>query len=178
MRAHSYRSIGVLVLVLLAAAFAKDDRAELSLNALDGKRMHLSDYRSKIIVLNFWATWCGPCKEEMPRLVEAEKQFRDRGIVFIAASLDDKKGRGRISDFARQNQINFPIWVGATVDDLKKLGMGEGLPATAFVDEDGHIVARVLGEIRQEEIAERLDWLTRGRTGAAPQAVVNHLGDK
>jgi thiol-disulfide isomerase/thioredoxin len=175
---HFRFSTLVLVFLLLAVAFGKDDRAELSLKDLNGKRVRLSDYRKNSVVLNFWATWCGPCKEEMPRLVEAEKQYGDRGIVFVAASLDDKKGRDKILDFIRQHQISFPIWLGATVDDLKKLEMGEGLPATAFVDEDGHIVARVLGEIRSDEIKERLDWLTQGRSGAAPQAIVNHMGDK
>src|SRR5947209_5029225 len=89
----------VLILVSFAVAFGKDDRAELTLKDLSGKRVHLNDYRSKIVVLNFWATWCGPCKEEMPRFVEAEKQYSSRGIVFIAASLDDKKGRDKIPDF-------------------------------------------------------------------------------
>jgi thiol-disulfide isomerase/thioredoxin len=178
MRTHFRRSVLVLVVAFFTVAFGKDDRAELSLKDLSGKRVHLSDYRDKIVVLNFWATWCGPCKAEMPRLVEAEKQYSKRGIVFIAASLDDRKGRGRIPDFARQHQISFPIWIGATVDDLSKLGMGEGLPGTAFIAEDGRIVARVLGEIRQEEIKERLEWLTQGRGTPAPQALVNHLGDK
>ncbi|HTD22848.1 MAG TPA: TlpA disulfide reductase family protein [Terriglobales bacterium] len=168
----------LLPLVLLMTAAAASGRAELSLKDLKGKRARLDDYRGKIVVLNFWATWCGPCKDEMPRLVEAEKEYSGRGVVFVAASLDDKKAHDKIAVFVNEHQVGFPIWVGATTDDLDRLGMGPGLPATAFVDEQGNVVARVLGEVRQQELAERLDWLVRGRTGAQPAVLVNHLGDK
>jgi thiol-disulfide isomerase/thioredoxin len=169
-----------VALVPALAGSAKDENpaADFSLKDMNGKRVSLRDYRGKIVVLNFWATWCGPCKDEMPMLVEAEKEYGERGVVFIAASLDDKKTRGHVPAFVREHQISFPIWLGATPDDLEKLGMGPGLPATAFIDQQGHILARVLGEIRKPEVKERLDWLTGGQTGAAPPALVNHLNDK
>jgi thiol-disulfide isomerase/thioredoxin len=167
------------ILVSIPVGYAKDPpKADLSLKDLNGKRVHLRDYQGKIVVLNFWATWCGPCREEMPRLVEAEKEYAPRGVVFVGASLDDEKTQKNISGFVRDHGIDFPIWVGAGADDLDKLSMGPAVPATAFVDQDGRIVARVSGEVRMEEIKERLDWLVQGKTGPAPQAQVTHLEGK
>src|SRR5215469_6011136 len=75
------------LLVSPSAISAKDPpKAELSLKDLSGRRARLRDLRGNIVVLNFWATWCGPCREEMPRLVEAEKQYKGRGVIFLGAS--------------------------------------------------------------------------------------------
>jgi thiol-disulfide isomerase/thioredoxin len=165
------------------AAFAAQIRAaskpgkpvDLRLSTLDGKRVHLRDYRGKVVVLNFWATWCGPCKHEMPMLVTAEKEYGSRGVIFIGVSLDDSKTRLRIPEFVCTYDVTFLVWTDATGDDLAKLSMGEAVPATAFIDEEGRIVARVSGEIRKDELDERIAWLLSDRKGAAPRSFVQHL---
>src|ERR1035437_3943796 len=129
----------------------------------------------KVVLLNFWATWCGPCNAEMPLLVDLEKQYADRGVAFIGASLDDEKSTPKIPAFVSRYKIDFPIWYGATLDDLDRLKMGNAVPATAFLDAEGHLVARILGQARPEEVRERLDWLTGDRSGPAPLALVKHL---
>jgi thiol-disulfide isomerase/thioredoxin len=164
-----------LLLAFLAAAQKPAPKAELNLTDLNGKKVRLRDYRGQIVVLNFWATWCGPCKEEMPRMVEAEKEYKARGITFIAVSLDDSKTKKRIPEFVSQYQIAFPVWVGGSADDLAKLGMGEAVPDTAFIDQEGNIVARVLGETPMAELKERIEWLLSDRKGPAPEARVVHL---
>lgn len=167
------------VLALPSILSSKDEpKAELTLKDANGQRVRLSDYRGKIVVLNFWATWCVPCKEETPMLVAAEKQYATRGVVFVGASLDDAKTKGNIPDFISKYQVDYPIWYGASGDDLDKFKMGPAIPATAFLDQEGHIVARVWGELRQEEVKERLDWLTGDRIGPAPQGLVKHLEGK
>jgi thiol-disulfide isomerase/thioredoxin len=141
---------------------------------MDGKKVRVSDLRGKPIVLNFWATWCVPCRAEMPMLVEAEKEYASRGVVFIAASLDDRQTKPKIPEFIEQFKISFPVWLGASTMDLEDLKLGEALPATAFLDREGRIVARVLGQVPKNELYERLDWLTGDRKGKAPNPLVRH----
>jgi thiol-disulfide isomerase/thioredoxin len=162
-------------MLLLSGASKELAKSDLTLKDMNGQRVRLRDYRGKIVVLNFWATWCGPCKAELPMLVEAAKEYGSKGVVFVAASLDDEKTKQQVPAFVSAHEIGFPVWLGATGDDLAKLGLGEALPATAFLDPEGHILLRILGQLRQEDLKERLDWLIGDRSGPAPQAVVKHL---
>ena len=107
--------------------------------------------------------------------VDEEKKWTARGVVFLAASLDDEKTQNKIPDFLRKFQVDFPVWTGATGDDLDRLKMGEALPATAFLDENGVIFARVQGEIKRAELEERLDWVTGDGKGPAPKPLQRNL---
>ena len=164
-----------MALPTVSASSNGDAPVDLSLKNINGKRVRLREYRGKVVVLNFWATWCGPCREEMPMLVAAEKEYRDHGIVFIGASLDGRDTQAQVPAFLSKYKIQFPVWMGATGDDMAKLQMGEIAPATAFIDADGNVVARISGEMRPEEIKERLNWLTNGQKGPAPERLVQHL---
>jgi thiol-disulfide isomerase/thioredoxin len=79
--------------------------------------------RGKVVVLNFWATWCGPCKEEMPVLVDLEKVSGPNGIHFVGASLDEKDTRKNIPAFPKRSQVTYPVWVGATADVQEGFGL-------------------------------------------------------
>jgi thiol-disulfide isomerase/thioredoxin len=150
----------------------------LRLKDLNGQKVRLQDYRGKVVVLNFWATWCGPCREEMPIFVELQKEYESRGVVFVAASLDDRETRPKIAGFIAEFRIAFPVWVGASVMDLEDLRLGQGVPATAFLDREGRIVSRVLGQVTRDEVKQRLDWLTGDQSTPAPQPLVDHLSGK
>jgi thiol-disulfide isomerase/thioredoxin len=172
-RALLATSLAVLPFVLVAAK--KEGPADLNLTDLDGRKTHLKDYRGKILVVNFWATWCEPYKHEMPMLIEAEKAWALKGVAFIGASLDDKTTRKKIPEFMKEYGIDFPVWIGATGDDLFRLGMGEAVPGTAFLNEDGVILIRVQGEIKKSELQERLEWITGDRSRTAPNALLRNL---
>ena len=105
-------------------------------------------------------------------LVEAAKTWTPRGFTFIAVSLDDDKTKKDIPAFVDKYGVTFPVWVGATADTLDKLRMGEGVPDTAFIDSTGAIRYRVLGEIRREELEERLAALNGSGN---PAEIVNHM---
>jgi thiol-disulfide isomerase/thioredoxin len=160
----------------LVSAFAARP-VGLTLKDLKGQRARLQDYRGKVVVLNFWATWCLPCAKEMPTLVEAAREYGPQGVVFVAVSLDDRTTRPKIQDFVEKFQIDFPVWQGASTMDLQDLKLGEAVPATAFIDRDGRIVARVLGQIPKDQLKERLDWLTGDRRGPAPDSMVTNAGN-
>lgn len=169
-------SIGLATLSVAATLlFAAEKPIDWTLTGMDGKKVHLHDYAGKPVVVNIWATWCIPCKEEMPLMVETEKVWGPKGVVFIGASFDGKDTKKNIPAFLQQFQITFPIWTGATADDLAKLKLGEAVPDTLFLDADHVPFARVLGEIRKNELEERLAWVTGGKSGPAPEAKVVHL---
>ena len=126
----SMKSTLVLLTTLLSINVARGaSKAELNAKTLEGQKVHLKDLRGKLVVLNFWATWCGPCREELPMLVKAAQAAGQPDLVFIAVSVDDSKTEGKVPDAVRQFGITFPVWRGATGDDVFKLSKGEAVPA-------------------------------------------------
>jgi hypothetical protein len=112
----------------------------------------------------------------MPLLVDAEKEYGPRGVAFIGASLDDSKTKQKVvPEFISTHGIAFPVWLGATADDLARLGMGDAVPATAFIDQEGHIIARISGQIRRQELRERIEWLLGEHRSAPPAPFVSHV---
>jgi thiol-disulfide isomerase/thioredoxin len=146
----------------------------LEMKDLSGKTTEVSALRGSIAVINFWATWCVPCREELPLLSKLNDEYAAKHVRFIAASADEPKNRGALDRFVSEHQLGMEIWVGANLDMLERAGLGNELPATLIVDEQGQVVARVLGETREDDIRRPLNWLLGGRNGPAPEAVVKH----
>jgi thiol-disulfide isomerase/thioredoxin len=170
------RMTAVLLTYLLLVSVANSaPKADLNAKTLDGQKVHLRDLRGKLVVLNFWATWCGPCRQELPMLVKTAQATGNPDLVFIAVSVDDSKTRAKVPDSVHQFGITFPVWVGASGDDVYNLSKGEAVPATIFIDRDGTIEARVSGEIRESELKERISWLTGDRKGPKPQEFLSHV---
>jgi len=115
---------------------------DFTLKALDGTPLKLSDYRGKVILLDFWATWCAPCQEEIPRFVEWQSKYRDRGLQVIGLSMDDSPES--VQKFSREFRMNYPIALG-TQDVASKYGGIFGLPVNIVIGRDGKIKAKHLG---------------------------------
>ena len=161
---------------LNCAALAQEAAPPLELPDQSGKAQKLSDYSGKIVVLNFWATWCGPCVKEMPIFVELTKKFEAQGVVVLAASLDATETQANIPEFSRKLKMSFPILTGTTVDHMTLFGIGETLPGTVIIDQQGNAFGRILGEARKKEVFERIEWLLGLRKGKkAPSPLVSHL---
>ncbi|MBI4478773.1 MAG: TlpA family protein disulfide reductase [Acidobacteria bacterium] len=183
MRTLHYRlgSGASLVVVLTLFVFLQTGRAQVPPPDLElpdnaGQVRKLADYRGHIVVLNFWATWCGPCAAEMPRFVETQSLYGSRGVTVLAVSLDAAETQANIPAFVSKHKMNFPVLVGATVDHLHLFEMGDGLPSTVFLDADGYVFARIFGEAKRKDIFARLDWLLGDRKGKSPKPPKPVLG--
>ena len=161
----------------LALASGPSDGAELALPDLSGAQQRLEQYRGHVVVLNFWATWCVPCREEMPLLVDIQNRYTSRDVVVVGASADDESTRMRIRPFVEELRITFPIWTGATTADMDRLGLGTALPATAIIDRDGRIAFRIIGVLERKDLVRRLDYLLSAKRGKAPELVIDTLSE-
>jgi thiol-disulfide isomerase/thioredoxin len=151
-----------------------DERMRVLQN-LEGQEARLSDYGGQIVVLNFWATWCAPCLEELPELARLQRRYGARGLQVIAASADEAGSEGNVAALAAKLNLRFPIWTGAAVADMEGLGLGSALPATAILDREGNVVGRILGAARREDLEAQVGWLLGDRS-EAPEPMVNRLG--
>ena len=153
------------------------EEARHGLVDLEDRPRDLAEFRGSIVVVNFWATWCIPCRDEMPLLVAIAKRFRASGVVVVGASADTLQEARRVRRFVRDTGIDFPIWVGATTDDMAGLGLGGALPATAVLDRDGRVAVRVDGVIDGPGLEASIDWLLGERTGPAPPPPIGVLAE-
>lgn len=146
-----------------------------TLTGRDGKPVSLTEFHGKIVVLNFWATWCGPCREEMPMLTKLAPQYSANDVVFLAASLDDAETQSKIPKFLEKKKITLDIYTGATPATLKHLELGEIIPATLILDRDGAPAFRILGEASKKDLKKRLGWLLSGRSGKPPKPLLKNF---
>jgi thiol-disulfide isomerase/thioredoxin len=141
---------------------------DFTLKLLDGqgKTMQLSSLKGKAVIVNFWATWCDPCKVEMPWLVELQKKYGPQGLQIVGVAVDDA-GEKTISDFARKMGVNYPVLLGTEkVADL--YGGIDGLPTNFFLDRSGKVVDHVLGLVSESVIEDAIKKsLEQGNTTTA-----------
>lgn len=127
---------------------------DFALQSLDGKTVRLSDFRGKPVVLNFWATWCGPCKIEMPWFVDLQRQYGPAGLQFLGVAMDDASAKD-IAEFAESMKVNYPILIGKeSVGDA--YGGVQFLPETFYIDRDGKVVDKAFGLKGRGEIEEAI----------------------
>ncbi len=137
---------------------------DFDLRTLDGKEVKLSDYRGKAVLVNFWATWCDPCKIEMPWIIDLQKKYRDRGFEVIGIAMDDS-GPDAIRNFAQQMGVNYTVLQGKNA-----VGDAYGVtayPVSVYIDRDGHVVDRVLGLNGKSEIEDHIQAARKGVPGRA-----------
>ena len=123
----------------------------------DGGQLRFSDLRGKPVLVNFWASWCSPCRQEMPQIVRAYDAHTADGLVVLAVDLQENDGA--VKDFAREFGMAFPIVIDRTgsVGDAWRIGGPvQGIPSSYFVDRDGIVRARVFGPMTAETIDENL----------------------
>jgi thiol-disulfide isomerase/thioredoxin len=118
-------------------------------NDLDGKPQSLAQWRGKVMVVNFWATWCPPCRDEIPEFVDLQEKYRENGLIFVGIALDEKD---KVRAFADEMGINYPVLLGEidAANLSRKLGNRLGaLPFTVIIGRSGHIVSTEMGQMTQ-----------------------------
>jgi len=136
----------VIAAALTAAALLAPPMAKLDFSFKDitGKKVSLSDFKGKVILLDFWATWCVPCKQEIPGFIELQKKYGDRGLQIIGLSVDDSMNMAKT--YATQMKMNYPILLAEGKEDiLKAYDPIPSIPVSIIIDRGGRIVSRHLG---------------------------------
>ena len=164
----------LVLLFVLAYGFRTDPRAipsplvgrptaDFTLSLFDGSTLRLSDYRGKAVVLNFWASWCIPCREEAPLLEAAWQALKDQEVIFLGVNIQDAEPAAKA--FLREFGVTFPN--GRDAEGKIAIDYGVyGIPETFFIDREGRITAKVIGPLGPETLAARTGEALRGVVGA------------
>jgi cytochrome c biogenesis protein CcmG/thiol:disulfide interchange protein DsbE len=124
-------------------ANAKPANFNFKIKDLDGKQVDLASFKGKVVLLNFWATWCGPCKAEIPGFVELQAKYRDQ-LTVVGYSVDDDAPKARA--FAQEYKMNYPILLGEGREDVQDaFGPIWGIPASFLISKDGRVCKKHLG---------------------------------
>jgi peroxiredoxin len=174
-------AIGALVLALFAVPFlrgpghydsvgqvAGDDglcaagrgaaNLDFTLTSMEGEQVRLSDYRGKVILLNFWATWCAPCRVEIPDFVEVYEEYKDQGLEILGVLNLDDPSPDDLRAFATQYNINYPVFRASDEFEAAN-GPIWGLPTTFLIDRQGTICTKHMGPMSKETVAREIKGL-------------------
>lgn len=123
---------------------AGDQAPDFTLTTLDGKEMSLSDLRGKAVMVNFWGTWCKPCRTEMPAMQEVYEKYQAQGFEIVAVNIAETEVAA--ASFAKQYKLTFPIWMDHDREVVRMYGIGP-IPSSIFIDSNGVITNRIEGAL-------------------------------
>ncbi len=141
---HAALAAGLMAVAFNCAA------ADFAFESIHGKQVRLSDYRGKWVLVNFWATWCPPCREEMPDLVKLYRAHKDRDLVVIGIAMEDSPGK--VARYVRNHHIPYPIVLGDTRLAEEQIGTVEALPTSYLYDPTGRLRSYQQGTITRESV--------------------------
>jgi thiol-disulfide isomerase/thioredoxin len=158
------------------AAAESQHLPNLTFQNLTASKEKIGDLQGSIAVVNFWATWCAPCRQEFPLLSRLSQQYAGKKVRFVSISIDDNpsnhKQRAKIDQFLSDEKPAMEIWLGGDLDSLARCGLGDVVPGTIMLDANGQVISRVEGQAREDDITKAVQWALDGENGPAPPAVV------
>src|SRR6202051_421160 len=143
---------------------------EFELKDADGKTVRLSDYKGKVVLLDFWATWCGPCKVEIPWFIDFERRYKDKGFAVIGVSMDEE-GWTAIKPFVSELAINYRILQGNDAT-AQLYGGVDALPTTFLIDRDGKIAETHAGLAGKDDFEDGIKKLVARSSAAIPRRFI------
>ncbi len=147
----------------MAAAGNHPVAPDFSLTGISGEKINLAQYKGKVLMVDFWATWCGPCRVEIPGFVELQERYRDQGFAIVGISKDD--GLDEVKEFYKQYKMNYPVALAN--DDVDQLYGGIfGLPTTFLIGRDGRIYAKHTGTTDVSVFEEEVKTLLAAKPNA------------
>jgi peroxiredoxin len=123
-----------------------------------GANVQLSDYKGKVVLLNFWATWCGPCKVEIPEFVDAYHKYRDKGFVILGVLSQDDPSQADLQAFMGEFKMNYPV-LRASEELEESLGTLWALPTSFLIDRQGHVCSKHMGAVSKETLEREIHGL-------------------
>jgi thiol-disulfide isomerase/thioredoxin len=144
-------------LLEVGSAQSKHKAPDFKLRSADGKTYQLSKMHGKVVVVNFWATWCAPCKREIPDFIEVFRKYRSKGLEIVGISLD-QGGWGDVTPFLKQNKIDYPIVLGS--DQIaEEYGGINAIPTTFIIDKNGYVVDSQIGMMSKAQLEAKIKHL-------------------
>jgi cytochrome c biogenesis protein CcmG/thiol:disulfide interchange protein DsbE len=139
-------------------ASAGDNAPDFALTDLDGKSLSLADYKGKVVFLNFWATWCPPCRQEIPGFVEVYNAYKDEGLVILGVAVSDRENK--VKDFVDKNDVSYPCAMG-TNQIVRDYEPGNAIPATIVIDRQGKIYDKHVGYMDKSQVEKIFKELSK-----------------
>jgi thiol-disulfide isomerase/thioredoxin len=133
--------------------------AQLTVKDIHGRYIRLSDYRGKVVLVNFWATWCPPCRKEIPDLIRLQREYRSRGLQIIGVTYPPQK-LAEVRRFVQRAKVNYPVGLG-TEETKSRLSRSEALPTTVVIGADGRIRDIIEGILLPEEFEQKIKPLLK-----------------
>jgi len=135
----------------------------VTMTTLDGRTIQLADQKGKVVLVNFWATWCAPCRKEIPDLINLYSELKSDGLLVVGVATDDD-GESVVAPFVKRKKINYPIVVDTSGTVESKFEAMYGLPTTYVVNAEGKIIRRILGIFPTEDMRPKLETLLKDAT--------------
>jgi len=147
----------VVTAVFTTSALAQRQAPNVVFKTVDGKMYDLSKLTGKVVIVNFWATWCGPCRKEIPDFIEFYKNYKDKGVEILGVSLD-REGWEKVTPFLKQTPINYPIVLG-NGEIAGKFSKFNAIPTTFIIDKSGKIVDEHTGVMTKSQLEAKVKAL-------------------
>ena len=147
---------------LTALAQEKKNAPPLTLKSVEGRAVRLTDFRGKVVLLNFWATWCPPCRAEIPDLIKYQREYARQGLQVVGVTYPPQT-RAEVRKFAKSMRVNYPVALG-TRESKALFSQDETLPLTVIIDREGTIRGTIAGILLPQEFNEQIKPLLGERT--------------